>query len=216
MFGTVKYSWYFTGVSEAAMTSSGCDDIPTEAETGSQVRGRRAVVTRRLVPLVGIAPVPFASSSHKRSLELLEKAFDNGMYHIRCGYFLVIHACSSFLVLFVSAHFSNDPVATPINATEHQFVTLCKSICAEERAQVLESLMSSKYYCRTIHVFSLACVHHFLDCSQDWMTFCAVWNAWNTAHRVLYLTHLRRLTLAAMIWKGVSPREESVRSGRLR
>ena len=99
ILGTVKHSWFFIGVSEAAMTSSGCDDIPTEAETRSQFRRRRAVVIRRLVPLAGIAPVPNAKSSHERTRELLEDAFDKGMYHIRCGYFVVFHGCSSFLVL---------------------------------------------------------------------------------------------------------------------
>ena len=135
MFGKVKFPWYFIGVSEAAMIFSGCDDIPTAAETRSQVRRRRAVVTRRLVPLAGIAPVPFASSSHERSRELLEDAFDNCMYHIRCGYFVVINDCSSFLVVVVSDRFSNDPVATPINATGYQLVTLRMLICAEERAK---------------------------------------------------------------------------------
>ena len=86
MFGTVKYSWHFVGISEAAMISSGFDDIPTEAETRIQVRRRRAGVTRRLVTLAGIAPVPFASSSHEHSRELLQEASDNGMYHIRYGY----------------------------------------------------------------------------------------------------------------------------------
>ena len=85
MFGTVKSSWYFIGVSEAAKISSGCDDLPVEAETRSDVRRRRAVVTRRLALLAGIAQVPFANSSHKWSRELLEEAFDNGIYHIRCG-----------------------------------------------------------------------------------------------------------------------------------
>ena len=141
----VQYSWYFIGVREAAMISSGFDDIPTAAETRSQVRRRRDVVTRRLVPLAGVAPVPFASSSHERSREPLEEAFDNGMHHISCGYFVVFHDCSSFLVLVVSDHFSNDPAATPINAIGHHLVTLCKSICVEERAQILEPLMSSKY-----------------------------------------------------------------------
>ena len=68
------------------MISSDCDDIPTEAETRSQCRRRRAVVTRRLVPLAGGASVPFAGSSHERSRELLEEASDVGMYHIRCAY----------------------------------------------------------------------------------------------------------------------------------
>ena len=167
MFGTVEYSWYFIGVIEAAMISSGCDEIPTEAETRSQVRRRRAVVTRRLVPLTGIARVPFASSSQQRYRELLEEAFINCMYHIGCGYFVLIHDCSSFLVLVVSDHFSNDPVVTSINATGHQLVTLCRSICAEERAQILEALMSSKYCCRAIHVSSLACVHRLFGYSQS-------------------------------------------------
>ena len=68
------------------MVSSDCDDVPTEAETRSQCRRRRAVVTRRLVPLAGVSSVPFGGSSHERSRELLEEAFDVGMYHIRCMY----------------------------------------------------------------------------------------------------------------------------------
>ena len=99
MLGTVEYPWYFMGVSQATMISSGCVDIPTEAETRSQTRRRHAVVTRRLVPLAGIAPVHLASSSHERSRELLEEVFDTGINHVRCGYFLVFHACSSFLVV---------------------------------------------------------------------------------------------------------------------
>ena len=99
MFGTVEFSWYFIGVSEAAMISSGCDDIPVEAETRSQVRRRRAVSTRRLVPLAGIAPVPFASSSHERSRELFEEAFDNGMHLFRWGY-----SCRVPWLLLISCH----------------------------------------------------------------------------------------------------------------
>ena len=41
-------------------------------------------------------------------------------------------------------HFNNDPVATPIHATGHQLVTLCRSVCAEERVRILEPIMSSK------------------------------------------------------------------------
>ena len=41
-------------------------------------------------------------------------------------------------------HFDNDPVTTPIHATGHWLVTLCRSVCAEERAQILEPIMSSK------------------------------------------------------------------------
>ena len=35
---------------------------------------------------------------------------------------------------FVLDHFSADPAITPINATGHQLVSLCLSVCAEERA----------------------------------------------------------------------------------
>ena len=167
MFGTVENFWYFISISEAAMSLSDCDDIPTEAETRSQVRRRRAVVTRRLVPLACFAPVLFASSSQERSRELSEEAFDNGMYIIRCGYFVVFLDCSPFIVFVVSDHLSNDPVATPFNTTGHQLKTLCRSIYAEERAQFLEPLKSSKYCCRTIDVCSLACVNRLLGCLQD-------------------------------------------------
>ena len=83
------------------MISSECDDIPTEAETRSQRKRGRAVVTRRLEPLAGGSSVPFAGSIHERSRELLEEAFDVGMYHIRCAYcgfpmLLLISCAASF------------------------------------------------------------------------------------------------------------------------
>ena len=81
------------------MISSDCDDVPTEAETRSQCRRRRAVVTRRLVPLAGVSSVPLGGSSHERSRELLEEAFDVGMYRIRCTYsrfpILLLNSCAS-------------------------------------------------------------------------------------------------------------------------
>ena len=42
-------------------------------------------------------------------------------------------------------HFSVDPAITPVRATGHQLVTLCRSVCAEKRAQILDPLMGSKY-----------------------------------------------------------------------
>ena len=88
--------WYFIGVSEVALGLSDCDDVPTEVETRSHRGHRRAVVTRRLVPLAGGASMPFAGSSHERSRELLEEAFDVGMYHIRCTF------CSAPVLLLIS------------------------------------------------------------------------------------------------------------------
>ena len=126
------------------MISSDCDDIPTEAETRRQCRRRRAVVTRRLVPLAGGASEPFAGSSHERSRELLEEAFDDGTYHIRCACSWCSNIAPHFLCFVILGHINNDPVATPILATGHQLVTLCRSVCAEEGAQILEPIMSSK------------------------------------------------------------------------
>ena len=126
------------------MISSDGDDIPTEAETWSQRRRRRAVVTRPLVPLAGGASVPFVGSSHERSRDLLEEAFDVGMYHIRCAYSWCPNIAPHFLCFVIFDHFNNDPVATPIHATGHQLVTLCRSVCAEKMSQILEPIMSSK------------------------------------------------------------------------
>ena len=75
--------------------------------------------------------------------------------------------CSSNFVVVVSDHFSNEPAAIPIIATGYQLETLCLSICAKETAQIFEQLKSSKFYRHTIHVCSLACVQHMLDCLQD-------------------------------------------------
>ena len=58
-----------------------------------------------------------------------------------------------FLCFVILDRFNDDPVATPIHATGHQLVTLCRSVCAEERAQILEPIMSSKYCCRSIPVY---------------------------------------------------------------
>ena len=153
MFGTIDYVWYFLGVGEGAMISSDCDDVPTEAETRSQCRRRRAVVTRRLVLLAVGSSVPLGGSSHERSRELLEESFDVGMYHIRCTFLWCSSIAPHFLCIVILDHLENDPVATPIHATGHQLVTLCRSVCAEERAQNLEPIMSSKYCCRSIHVY---------------------------------------------------------------
>ena len=40
-------------------------------------------------------------------------------------------------------HFAVDPAITPVRATGHQLVTLCRSVCAEEGAQILDPLMGS-------------------------------------------------------------------------
>ena len=57
---------------------------------------------------------------------------------------MAFHGGSSIpLFCFVLDHFSDDPAITAINATGHQLVSLCRSICAEERAQFLDRIVTS-------------------------------------------------------------------------
>ena len=53
--------------------------------------------------------------------------------------------CAFLILLNCLDPFPVDPAIARINATGHQLVTLCCSICAEETAQVLDPLMGSKY-----------------------------------------------------------------------
>ena len=125
---------------------------------------------------------------------------------------MALHDCSSILVLVSPDHFSNDPAVTTVNATGHQLFTFCRSICAKEMAQILELLKSCTFCCRTIHVCALVCVHRLLNCSQDYLTFWVVWNAWSRVRHELFHTLLERLIKAAMKQKRVSLTEVSVRS----
>ena len=51
--------------------------------------------------------------------------------------------CGFLISLNCLDYFPVDPAITPVRATGHQLVTLCRSICAEERAQILNPLMRS-------------------------------------------------------------------------
>ena len=59
----------------------GTGEVSTGVESENVVRRRRAVVTRRLVPLAGGPQhcLPAADSSENQSRQLLEKAFDEGI-----------------------------------------------------------------------------------------------------------------------------------------
>ena len=59
----------------------GTGELSTGVESESVVRRRRAVVTRRLVPLAGEPKncLPAADSSENRTRQLLEKTFDEGI-----------------------------------------------------------------------------------------------------------------------------------------
>ena len=59
----------------------GAGEVSTGVESENVVRRRRAVVTRRLVPLAGGPQhcLPAADSSKSRSRQLPERAFDEGI-----------------------------------------------------------------------------------------------------------------------------------------
>ena len=133
----------FSGPVEVPAVEFGEGDISTEAETRRQRMSRSARISRLLVPLARSlsGPVDFSGRDHSRAL--LEQAFDDGWYQVELRNCLVAsHGVSSFHCS-VSDHFSADPAITPINATGHQLVSLCRSVCAEERAQILDPIVTS-------------------------------------------------------------------------
>ena len=119
--------------------------MSTEAEVRHDRRRRRAVITRSFVPLPGQQLGPIEFGNRQRSRELRKQAFDNGTEYFKKGCFEI----SSFVVPhsgdFALDHFPIDPASAPINSNGYQLMTLCWLICAEERVQVLDPLMRSKY-----------------------------------------------------------------------
>ena len=119
---------------------SGNEDVSTGVETDGQLRGRHIFVTR--------GPqhdVPETVHNRGRSRELLERAYDDGNFCAQMRNLLVLFQVGSkFLPNFVFAdQFVTDPAATVIRGTGHQMVSLCRSVCEEEKAQLLSPLMSS-------------------------------------------------------------------------
>ena len=83
---------------------------------------------------------------------------------------------------FVLDHFLIDPAMAPNNAIEQQLVTLFRLISSKERAQILDPLMRSKFYCDMFHsfrtfplFFEIFCVRSgrccFLSVRTGWCTF---------------------------------------------
>ena len=57
---------------------------------------------------------------------------------------VLFHVGSKFYhISFIVDQFVTDPAATVIRATGHQMVSLCRSVCEEEKAQLLSPSMSS-------------------------------------------------------------------------
>ena len=58
---------------------------------------------------------------------------------------LLFQVGAKFFTIFVvfTDQFGTDPAATVIRAIGHQLVSLCRSVCEEEKAQLLSPLMNS-------------------------------------------------------------------------
>ena len=136
----------FSGDAETIQGVSGNEDMSTGVETDGHLRGRHIVVTRSLVPLAGGPQhdVPEAVHSRGWSRELLERAFDDGNSCAQMGNLLVLFQVGSkFLPYsFFADQFVTDPAATVIRATGHLMVSFCRSVCEEEKVQLLSPLMS--------------------------------------------------------------------------
>ena len=142
--------------------------MSTEAEVRHKRSRRQAVITRRFVPLSGQEPGPVGFGSRERSRELLEQAFSDGTVEFKIRIPLGFVPCGFLFSLNCLDHFPVDPAIAPINATGHQLVTMCRSICAEERAQILDPLMGSKclttyFMAFVVFLFSLYLLFAELD-----------------------------------------------------
>ena len=124
----------------------GAGEVSTGVESESVVRKRRAVVTRRLIPLAGMPQycLPAANSSQTRS-QLLEKAFDGGIFCSNEYYSSItprlLHVRDS--ILLVLDQYTGDLSSSFIHGTRHQLVSLCCSLVEEEKDQLLGPIMTS-------------------------------------------------------------------------
>ena len=131
---------------ETILGISGNEDVSTGVETDGQLKGRHIIVTRSLVPLaVPQHDVPEAFLSRCRSRQLLEQAFDAGNICVKVMKLLVLFLVDSKFLphLCHLDQFVTNPAATVIRVAGHQMVSLCRSVCEEEKAQLLSPLMNS-------------------------------------------------------------------------
>ena len=137
----------FPGDAETIPGVSGNEDVSTGVETDGQLRGRHIVVTRSLVPLaVGSQhDVPEAVHSRGWSREVLEQAFDDGNICVQMRNLLVLFHVDPIFYhnSCLLDQFVIDPAGSVIRDTGHQMVSLCCSVCEEEKAKLLSPLMNS-------------------------------------------------------------------------
>ena len=142
-FATIHYELSFPGAASDGPCFFETGDVSTEAEVRHMRRRMQAVITLRLVPLSGQDPGPVHVGSHERSRVMLEQAFEDGNIEFNWGYLWFVSLWVPHLLNCLD-HFAVDPAITPVRAIGHQLVTLCRSVCAEERSQILDPLMGSK------------------------------------------------------------------------
>ena len=167
--GFHSYQWLISclvpGDAETIPGVSGIEGVSAGMEIDGWLRGRHIVVTRSLVLLAGgpsmmslrLSTVEVRAGScwsrhlmtgnicvQMRKLLVLFQ-FDSKYYHISC----------------LLDQFVTDPAAIVIRATGHQMVSLCRSVCEEEKAQLLSPLMNSLYFLpqfgSTVFVFGVQC-----------------------------------------------------------
>ena len=95
------------------------------------------------------------------------------------------------------------------HATGHQLGTLCWSAWAEERVQIHEPSMTSKYWFSIVHVCSGSRFQRVFGCLQDW----TVQSVWNKDRQMVILGHWTPLIRATMRLTPVNPDGECGPSG---
>ena len=74
----------------------------------------------------------------------------------------------------VRDQYSGDPFSAAIQATEHQVLSLCRSLADEEKSQLLGPLITSWCFRNCFIWFRSSWVHHVFCVVRDW------WFAWQT------------------------------------
>ena len=164
-FATIQCELSFPGAASDGPCFSEAGDASTETEVRHTWRRKQAVITRRLVPLSDEEPSPVDAGSHERSRVMLEQVFDDGNIEFKWGCFRFASLWVPHLLICLD-HFAVDPAITPVRAAGHQLVTQCRSVCAGERAQILDTLLGSKYFpmfSTTFWLSSLHCISLFTD-----------------------------------------------------
>ena len=125
----------------------GAGEVSTGVESESVVRKRRAVVTRRLVPLAGGPSIVLLRPTQAKlrvdnfwRRRLMKVSFvQMSNYSSVTSPFL--HVCDSFLL--VLDQYTADFSSSFIQATGHQLVSLCRSVEEEDKNQLLGPIMTS-------------------------------------------------------------------------